>query len=151
MKINVKRSPSIWVLYPILYIIWIPNVANHLKSLTKEWGKEIQQNKIKAHQFVPAPCVILRQRWYRAPMKIPAFALAVASLPDIVHHSSAAICKSRSPQPFNQYLSEQVWLTLAVCCPFEKTLFSVKWHQRNTGQIAWKMTSILNVICPPLY
>lgn len=48
MKINVKRSPSIWVLYPILYIIWILNVANHLKRASqKNEGKKFNKTKLK--------------------------------------------------------------------------------------------------------
>lgn len=74
--------------------------------------KKNQQNKMKARQFVPAPRVIARRRWYKAPQKIPVSALAVASLPDIVHHS-VAVFGSRSPQPFNLYpWMEQVRLTL---------------------------------------
>lgn len=112
-NINVKRSPSTWVLYPALYIIWIPNVGKPFEMrVTKEWGKKKSTKPNKTRQFVPAPRVIARRRWYKAPQKIPVSALAVASLPDIVHHS-VAVFESRSPQPFNLYLwMEQVRLTL---------------------------------------
>lgn len=51
MKINVKRSPSTWVLYPIPYIIWIPNVANHLKKASQK--NELKKKSTKQNKSPP--------------------------------------------------------------------------------------------------